>query len=123
MLISSASTASLGKFDKRISGEPKVRGVKRKFESNVSGEGWDGEKKAAMEVLAGVGKGKKGGEQGKKSAMKGEGEEGGLNVRKAVRFSEREERAKEGGRGRGRGRGGGRGAGRGRGRGGSKLAS
>ena len=121
MLISSASTASMGKFDKRISGEPKVRGVKRKFESNVSGEGWDGEKKAALEVLAGVGKGKRDGEKSKRAAGgKGEGDEGGLNIRKAVRFSGREDRARGAGIGRRRGRGRGGGGERGRGRGRSK---
>ncbi len=112
MLISSTSTASLGKFDQRIEGEPKVRGVKRKFESNVSGEGWDGEKKAAMGAWAGVGKRKVKGTKIKG----GQGEEGGLNVRKAVRFQAREERARGGGGGGGRGRGSGRGRGRGRGK-------
>ena len=106
MLISSTSTASLGKFDNKIEGEPKVRGMKRKFESVVS-MGWDGEKRAAMEVLAGVGKGK-----GSRSGGAKREEEGGLNVRKAVRFQAREDRARGDGGG-ARGRGGGRGRGRG----------
>lgn len=57
--------------------------------------------------------------EGKKAKGRkgGEGEEGGVNYRKAVRFEGREERRVGGGRGGGRGGRGGRGGGgRGRGR-------
>ena len=91
MLISKTSTASLGKFDKAISGEPKVKGIKRKFEANVlgiKGEGWGDEKDKAMGVLRAV-------ESGDRKKVKGTTrEEGGVNTRKAVRFLAREERAK-----------------------------
>ncbi|EIW73083.1 hypothetical protein TREMEDRAFT_22893, partial [Tremella mesenterica DSM 1558] len=75
MLLTKTSTASLGKFDKKIEGEPKTKGVKRKFEPNV-GEDWEGEKGRAMDVLKGL-------DGKKKREGKGEGE---INVRKAVRF-------------------------------------
>ena len=94
----------MGKFDKKIEGEPKVRGLKRKFESNVGKEGYGGERESNLEVLKSVGK-------------KERSAEGGVNVRKAVRYHEREERASGGGRGRGMRARGGRGCGSGRGRG------
>ncbi|WVQ73560.1 hypothetical protein IAR50_003138 [Cryptococcus sp. DSM 104548] len=81
MLISKTSTASLGKFDEKIEGEPKARGMKRKFEPTV-GKSFEGEKSSAMDVLRKVERG-----EGKKSKKGGEGVEGGLNARKALRFS------------------------------------
>ncbi|ORX35158.1 ribosome biogenesis regulatory protein-domain-containing protein [Kockovaella imperatae] len=78
MLISKTSTASLGKFDKKIEGEPKARGVKRKFDGVVEHD-WKDEKAKALDVLRGV-------ESGEKRKVKGTArEEGAVNVRKAVR--------------------------------------
>ncbi|WVN85678.1 uncharacterized protein L203_100827 [Cryptococcus depauperatus CBS 7841] len=83
MLITKTSTASLGKFDQKIEGEPKAKGVKRRFEATVQGDYGD-EKQRALGVLKRVERGER---EGKRSKKGGEGEEGGLNVRKAVRFS------------------------------------
>lgn len=84
MLISKTSTASLGKFDNKIQGEPKARGMKRKFDANVPGgnRGDGTEKERQMAVLKRVERG-----ETKKSKKGGEGVDGGLNVRKALRFS------------------------------------
>ncbi|WWD22607.1 hypothetical protein CI109_107100 [Kwoniella shandongensis] len=91
MLISKTSTASLGRFDEKIDGEPKVKGVKRKFEPTVTSGGFDGEKEKALGVLkrveSTVGK-------PKKVKKGGEGDEGGLNVRKAVRFAGKQDGGK-----------------------------
>ncbi|WVR03022.1 hypothetical protein IAU60_000011 [Kwoniella sp. DSM 27419] len=88
MLISKTSTASLGRFDEKIQGEPKVKGVKRKFEPAVATD-FSGEKDTAMGVLkrieSGVGK-------AKKTKKGGEGEDGGVNVRKAVRFQSKQDK-------------------------------
>ncbi|WRT63136.1 uncharacterized protein IL334_000039 [Kwoniella shivajii] len=88
MLISKTSTASLGRFDEKIQGEPKAKGVKRKFEPTVTD--FKGEKSSALDVLkrleSGVGK-------VKKTKKGSSGEEGGLNVRKAVRFQGKQDRA------------------------------
>lgn len=88
MLITKVSTASLGKYDEKIAGEPKAKGMKRKFEPTVSDD-FAGEKASALDVLkrveSGVGK-------VKKAKKGGQGEEGGLNVRKAVRFAGKQER-------------------------------
>ena len=83
MLISKTSTASLGRFDKSIEGEPKARGVKRKFEGVVDAD-WKDEKAKAMDVLKGV-------ESGERRKVKGTNkEEGSVNARKAVRGLARE---------------------------------
>ncbi|WWC67395.1 uncharacterized protein I206_101303 [Kwoniella pini CBS 10737] len=99
MLISKTSTASLGKYDEKIEGEPKVKGVKRKFEP-TSTKDYKGEKESQLDVLnkleKGVGK-------VKKSKKGSAGEEGGLNVRKAVRFQGKVDRANGGGGGGGGG--------------------
>lgn len=90
----------MGKFDKKIEGEPKAKGVKRKFEDNI--QDVKGEHAAALDVLKRV-------ERGDKSKTKkgGEGDEGGVNYRKAVRYEGRQQRGRggksDGGRGRGRG--------------------
>ena len=103
MLISKTSTASLGRFDKSIEGEPKARGVKRKFEANVDGK-WKDEKAKAMEVLKAV-------ESGERKKVKGTSrEEGAVNARKAVRGLGRDERGRiegsmRGGKGNVRGKG------------------
>ncbi|KAL0240699.1 hypothetical protein I308_106499 [Cryptococcus tetragattii IND107] len=81
MLISKTSTASLGKFDNKIQGEPKARGMKRKFDANIPG-GEGTERERQMAVLKRVERG-----ETNKSKKGGEGVEGGLNVRKALRFS------------------------------------
>ncbi|RSH84067.1 Rhodanese- sulfurtransferase [Saitozyma podzolica] len=55
MLVSKTSTASLGKFDKAIEGEPRAKGVKRKFEAN---EDVQGEKDRQLQLLKGVERGR-----------------------------------------------------------------
>lgn len=83
MLVSKTATASLGRFDNKIEGEPKARGIKRKFETNVGD--FKSEKESAMTMLGKIGTAER-----KKAPKKGgEGVEGGLNQRKAVRFEER----------------------------------
>lgn len=85
MLVSKTATASLGRFDNKIEGEPKARGIKRKFEANVGD--FKSEKDSAMTILGKVGVAER-----KKAPKKGgEGADGGLNQRKAVRFEERKE--------------------------------
>jgi regulator of ribosome biosynthesis len=85
MLVSKTATASLGRFDKKIEGEPRAKGIKRKFEATVGD--FKGEKEAAMSILNKVGTAER-----KKGPKKGgEGEDGGLNQRKAVRFEERKQ--------------------------------
>ncbi|WWC90300.1 uncharacterized protein L201_005233 [Kwoniella dendrophila CBS 6074] len=93
MLISKTSTASLGKYDEKIEGEPKIKGIKRKFEPTVKSNeqgGFKIEKDSQLDVLKrlemGVGK-------VKKSKKGSAGEEGELNVRKAVRFQGKQDRA------------------------------
>ncbi|WWC57501.1 uncharacterized protein I303_100033 [Kwoniella dejecticola CBS 10117] len=89
MLISKTATASLGKYDGKIEGEPKAKGVKRKFEP-TSTKDFKGEKESQLDVLnrleKGVGK-------VKKSKKGSAGAEGELNVRKAVRFQGKVDRA------------------------------
>lgn len=89
LLVSKTSTASLGRFDKRIEGEPKVKGVKRKFENNIAAGGWGEEKGKALDVLKSV-------ESGERKKTKGtQQEEGGVSHRKAVRHLGREQRAEK----------------------------
>ncbi|TXT07308.1 hypothetical protein VHUM_03478 [Vanrija humicola] len=83
MLVSKTSTASLGRFDKKIEGEPRAKGIKRKFEATVGD--FKAEKDSAMTLL-----GKIGVAEGKKAPKKGgSGVAGGVNVRKAIRHEER----------------------------------
>ncbi|OXH43419.1 hypothetical protein J003_06487, partial [Cryptococcus neoformans] len=82
MLISKTSTASLGKFDNKIDGEPKARGMKRKFDANIPGGSEGTEKERQLSVLKRVERG-----ETNKAKRGGQGVEGGLNVRKALRFS------------------------------------
>lgn len=102
MLVSKTSTASMGKFDKKIEGEPKAKGVKRKFDAN---ENVKDEASKMKSVLKSVERG-----ESKKVKKGGEGKDGDINARKAVRFEGREARkaaragggggdAKRGGRG------------------------
>ncbi len=89
LLISKTATASMGKFDKKIEGEPKVKGVKRKFEDNLATGGWGQERGKAMDVLKSV-------ESGERKKNKGtQLEEGGVSHRKAVRHLGREQRAEK----------------------------
>lgn len=84
MLVSKTSTASLGRFDKKIEGEPRARGVKRKFDANVVTD-FSGEKSQAMDVLHKLGTAER-----KKAPKKGgAGVEGGVNARKAMRYEAR----------------------------------
>lgn len=69
LVLSKGSTASMGKFDTKLAGEPKVRGLKRKFDPLVKGA--DKEKASNMDILNRVSKGDT------KSTV--------LNVRKAQR--------------------------------------
>ncbi|KAL7420420.1 Rhodanese-related sulfurtransferase [Cryptotrichosporon argae] len=89
LLVSKTATASLGKFDRMIEGEPKAKGLKRKFEAN---EDVGAERARARAVLERVGKA-----EGRKEGAKkgGRGQEGGLNQRKAVREVTREQRRKK----------------------------
>lgn len=83
LLVSKTATASLGCFDRAIEGEPRAKGIKRKFESNVGD--FAGEKAAAMDLLGKIGTAER-----KKGPKKGgEGKEGDLNLRKAVRHETR----------------------------------
>ncbi|KAG6845422.1 hypothetical protein H0H87_009329 [Tephrocybe sp. NHM501043] len=104
------STASMGKFDKKLDGEKKIRGVKRKFdptEKSVSDEA-----KASVALLSRLES------DSKKTRREPREEESVLNTRKAVRFASKGQGGLALGRestGGGRGRGG-----RGRGRGGKR---
>ncbi|KAJ7086005.1 ribosome biogenesis regulatory protein-domain-containing protein [Mycena belliarum] len=104
---SRVSTASMGKFDKKLEGEKKIRGVKRKFEPTE--KPLEEEKNASLALLARMGS------DAKKTRREPSKEEDVLNVRKAIRSASR-------GRGgialgRAASAGGGRGGSRGRGRG------
>ncbi|KAJ8585765.1 RRS1-domain-containing protein [Rhizopogon salebrosus TDB-379] len=71
------STASMGKFDKKLEGEKKLRGVKRKFEATETSV--ERETQASLTVLARLDSDTKGARKGK-----GAGDDV-LNVRKAIR--------------------------------------
>ncbi|PPR02658.1 hypothetical protein CVT24_002141 [Panaeolus cyanescens] len=74
------STASMGKFDKRLEGEKKLRGVKRKFEpAEASAEQ---EKKSSLNLLA-----KMESDSKKMRAAPADESSSVLNVRKAVKFA------------------------------------
>jgi len=106
------STASMGKFDKKFEGEPKLRGVKRKFDPNEKSA--DSEKASALAILSKLDTSRPS-KRGRANAGDGDGDgEGVLNVRKAIRHEQRT----SGHRGEdSKGRGGGRGS---RGRGGKR---
>ncbi|TFY82761.1 hypothetical protein EWM64_g1254 [Hericium alpestre] len=96
------STASMGKFDKKLEGEKKLRGVKRKFDPTE--KSIHSEKEANLALLSKLGN------ESKKPRTGGDDV---LNVRKAVRFASKGEggvamaRKSSGASGqRGRGRGG-----------------
>ncbi|KAF8574199.1 RRS1-domain-containing protein [Ramaria rubella] len=71
------STASMGKFDKKLTGEQKLRGVKRKFDPN--------ETPADTERLASLAIASKIDGTTKRPKRSGEGGDDVLNVRKAIR--------------------------------------
>ncbi|KAF7311413.1 Ribosome biogenesis regulatory protein [Mycena kentingensis (nom. inval.)] len=73
------STASMGKFDKKLDGEKKLRGVKRKFEPTE--KSLDEEKSASLALLSRMDS------DAKKQRRDGPVEEKVLNERKAVRFA------------------------------------
>ncbi|KAJ1648174.1 Rhodanese- sulfurtransferase [Coemansia erecta] len=79
LVMSKQSTASLGKFDEKLKGEPKIKGVKRKFDPLVGSA--DKEKSKNMEILNKVNKGVT------KSTV--------LNVRKAQRAMNNAKRNKK----------------------------
>ncbi|KAJ1823081.1 Rhodanese- sulfurtransferase [Coemansia sp. RSA 2599] len=79
LVLSKQSTASLGKFDEKLKGEPKIKGVKRKFDPLVGSA--DKEKSKNMDILNKVNKGVT------KSSV--------LNVRKAQRAMNNAKRGKK----------------------------
>ncbi|KAE9408957.1 RRS1-domain-containing protein [Gymnopus androsaceus JB14] len=136
LAMSRTSTASMGKFDRKLEGEKKLKGIKRKFdpaEGSISAEA-----KASIDILQKMNSdarktritdAQRPGRPSKKARTSGpssgaagadqDPEDKVLNVRKAVRFASKgrggvalgreRERSGRGGSGRGRGRGGGRG--------------
>ncbi|KAK1223339.1 Rhodanese- sulfurtransferase [Marasmius sp. AFHP31] len=77
------STASMGKFDKKLEGEKKLRGIKRKFEPNEKSV--KDEAKASLALLSRMDS------DAKKMRKDPTSEENVLNVRKAVRFASKGE--------------------------------
>ncbi|KAF7295480.1 Ribosome biogenesis regulatory protein [Mycena indigotica] len=73
------STASMGKFDKKLEGEKKMRGVKRKFEPTE--KSLEAEKATSLALLSRMDS------DAKKVRREGPKEEKVLNERKAVRFA------------------------------------
>ncbi|KAJ2808121.1 Rhodanese- sulfurtransferase [Coemansia guatemalensis] len=55
LVLSKSSTASMGKFDEKLEGEPKIKGLKRKFDPLVAAAGK--EKSKNMDILSRVAKG------------------------------------------------------------------
>ncbi|KAA1473427.1 RRS1-domain-containing protein, partial [Dentipellis sp. KUC8613] len=72
------STASMGKFDKKLEGEKKLRGMKRKFDPTETSV--ESEKKSNLALLGKL-------DSESKRARKTGGGDDTLNVRKAVRFA------------------------------------
>jgi len=70
------STASMGKFDKKLEGEKKLRGVKRKFEPTESSEA-----KNSLAIISKL--------DGESKKPKKDGGDDVLNVRKAIRTASR----------------------------------
>jgi len=68
------STASMGKFDTKLVGEKKLRGVKRKFEANE--QSMDQERKKSLALVSKL---------GEPTPRKREGNSDVVNVRKAIR--------------------------------------
>jgi regulator of ribosome biosynthesis len=55
LVISKTATASIGKHDKKLGGEPKLKGVKRKFEPSVADLAK--EKQSSLNILSKIGRG------------------------------------------------------------------
>ncbi|KAF8914252.1 ribosome biogenesis regulatory protein-domain-containing protein [Gymnopilus junonius] len=79
LAVTRTSTASMGKFDKRLEGEKKLRGIKRKFDPNEGSI--EQEKNSSLALLAKMDSDKRKMRTGPRA------EEGDVNVRKAVRFA------------------------------------
>ncbi|TFK25954.1 RRS1-domain-containing protein [Coprinopsis marcescibilis] len=79
LALARGSTASMGKFDKKLEGEKKMKGVKRKFEPIEKSVGK--EMKANLDLVARMGS------DAKKMRGAPHKEESVINVRKAVRFA------------------------------------
>ncbi|SJL02322.1 related to RRS1-regulator of ribosome biogenesis [Armillaria ostoyae] len=73
------STASMGRFDKKLEGEKKMRGVKRKFDANE--QPVEHEKNASLALLS------KMDSDARKTRAAPPSGDGVVNVRKAVRFA------------------------------------
>ncbi|KAG9218655.1 hypothetical protein PLEOSDRAFT_157417 [Pleurotus ostreatus PC15] len=73
------STASMGRFDKRLEGEKKLKGVKRKFDPAEAPA--DAERNASLALL------NKMESDAKKTRREPDAQDSVLNVRKAVRFA------------------------------------
>ncbi|KAL7411057.1 ribosome biogenesis regulatory protein-domain-containing protein [Mrakia frigida] len=111
-LLGKVSTGSMGKFDNKLKDEPKVKGMKRKFDPTTIP--FTTEKAASLNILSTAL-----GHPTSSKRARAEGHDAEvLNVRKAVRYEGKREAASRGGRGGGRGgsRGGRGGGGRGRGK-------
>ena len=94
------STASMGKFDRVLDGEKKLRGVKRKVSVSLSmrthsllspqfdpiEKSVDAEKSANMALIRQIGSGGSSAKKAKREAA-GDGAGNVVNVRKAVRFA------------------------------------
>ncbi|KAN0063935.1 Rhodanese-related sulfurtransferase [Thecaphora frezii] len=78
------STASMGRFDKRLEGESKPKGIKRKFEPTEGDTA--AERAQSLALLSKLGKGAPVSSSMKKK-MAGQGDEGLVNTRKAVKFA------------------------------------
>lgn len=73
------STASMGRFDKKLEGEKKMHGVKRKFDSNE--QAGDSERKTSLALLS-----KMDSDSRKMRTRPSSGGDETINVRKAVKF-------------------------------------
>jgi len=80
LLTTKASTASMGRFDRKLEGEPKARGIKRKFEPNE--QSVENEKKASLAILSKL----DGSLKSRKDPSRTTNDTV-LNVRKAIRFA------------------------------------
>ncbi|KII95254.1 hypothetical protein PLICRDRAFT_99138 [Plicaturopsis crispa FD-325 SS-3] len=102
------STASMGKFDKKLDGEKKLKGVKRKFEPTEAP--LENEKAASLALISKLDSESK----RPRTRAPREGDDDVLNVRKAVRFASKGRGGASLGRGGSTARGGTRGRGRGK---------
>jgi len=76
----------MGKFDRTLEGEKKLRGVKRKFDPIEKSV--EAEKSANLELVRKIESGHRSSKRAKQDAVgEGTGDRSVLNVRKAVRFA------------------------------------